>query len=551
MKRRTVVAALAGIPLAGCAIPGAGGCLLPAAQGASTPLAIDTHAHIFNASDLQVREFFAQTVLRDDSKSELYQLGRVVGGLVQDMAWTLAPSAAQELRLLEGYARCDPAMAQTLAARTAEADYRKGVAQLVAAGVRNQQSLRRPGVLGGLVEGAAVEAAIGELPPTLQEFEALQASAGGAGVLASNPTLRGFLSFLLHNFNHRHANARSYFGTYGSSKARSVDLLVPSLVDYDWWLAKGKPTDSPLVDQVQVLSRLAILTNGRIHGFVAFCPFREAMTAPAGGEGDSMKLVRAAILSGGQLGVKLYPPMGFAAWGNSKLSVWDKKPTLPRAAWEPGFGKRLDHAMKKLFDFCLAYDVPIMAHANESNGPYPAFETLAGSEHWERALKQFPGLRLSFGHFGDTDLEETEGQSRTRAFLQMMRMTEGQNVYADSGYFAGVLGHPVAMEDALKSLLREEGGLMGGRLMYGTDWMMTLAEKGVTKYLDQFVATYSQIDRAQPMGSAPLSDAFFAGNAATFLGLRRNGASRRRLEAFYGRHEIETPEWARKVDALT
>ena len=92
---------------------------------------------------------------------------------------------------------------------------------------------------------------------------------------------------------------------------------------------------------------------------------------------------------------------------------------------------------------------------------------------------------------------------------------------------------------------------MGGRLMYGTDWMMTLAEKGVAKYLDQFVATYSQIDRAQPMGSAPLSDAFFAGNAATFLGLRRNGASRRRLEAFYGRHQIETPEWARKVDALT
>jgi predicted TIM-barrel fold metal-dependent hydrolase len=102
-----------------------------------------------------------------------------------------------------------------------------------------------------------------------------------------------------------------------------------------------------------------------------------------------------------------------------------------------------------------AHDVPIMAHANESSGPYPAFETLAGSEHWERALKQFPGLRLSFGHFGDTDLEETEGQSRTRAFLQMMRMTEGQNVYADSGYFAGVLGHLVAMEDALKSLLRE------------------------------------------------------------------------------------------------
>jgi len=51
--------------------------------------------------------------------------------------------------------------------------------------------------------------------------------------------------------------------------------------------------------------------------------------------------------------------------------------------------------------------------------------------------------------------------------------------------------------------------------------------------------------------NAPLSDAFSAGKAATFLGLRRNDDSRRRLEAFYGRYEIETPEWARKVESLT
>ena len=50
------------------------------------------------------------------------------------------------------------------------------------------------------------------------------------------------------------------------------------------------------------------------------------------------------------------------------------------AGTEADFGKRLDAAMKKLFDYCLKQGVPIMAHTNHSNGAYKEFEDLAGSQ---------------------------------------------------------------------------------------------------------------------------------------------------------------------------
>src|ERR1700757_633586 len=58
------------------------------------------------------------------------------------------------------------------------------------------------------------------------------------------------------------------------------------------------------------------LYKGRVHGFVPFCPFREALTSKDGRPGESMQLVMSAIDQYGFIGVKLYPPMGFAAWNN-------------------------------------------------------------------------------------------------------------------------------------------------------------------------------------------------------------------------------------------
>lgn len=551
MNRRPFLSALALLPIVGCASPSkSSGCLPIGKTAENFPLTIDVHAHIFNGSDLQVREFFSQTVINDEPKSsELYKVGQVFSGILQNLAWNIAPSAQQELRRLDSYP-CGQAAAAAEAQETANGDYKRGRDQLQSAVRQNRVVLRSSGVLGGgVTSGPELEAAIEGLPAERGAFDQIHAS--GANVLSSNPTLKGYLDFVLHNFNHRHVNARSYFDTYGKNASRSVDLLVPSLVDYDFFLAKGVSATSPLGDQVKVLSRICVLTRGRVHGFVAFCPFREAVTSSGSDDGASMRLVKDAILNQGLLGVKLYPPMGFAAWGNAELNVWQGKPTLLPTASQADFGKRLDRSMQKLYEFCMANDVPIMAHSNESNGPYKDFRKLANGEHWQRALDRFPGLRISFGHFGDTDLEQHEDQVRTRSFMALMATQAGRNVYADSGYFAGIVGDPVAMEDALKVLLQQPDSPMGQRFMYGTDWMMTLAEKGVGQYLDQFVAIYARIEADLKVAPGTLSHAFFGKHAVQFLGLHKGAQSRGRIDAFYNRHGVDTPDWMRKVDAST
>lgn len=78
---------------------------------------------------------------------------------------------------------------------------------------------------------------------------------------------------------------------------------------------------------------------------------------------------------------------------------------------------------------------------------------------------------------------------------------------------------------------------------------MTLTQKNVKCYLDEFVANITNL-RKTPALPQDISDRFFARNAATYLGLRRNDANRKRLDRFYARKNIDTPDWMMKVDRL-
>jgi predicted TIM-barrel fold metal-dependent hydrolase len=528
----------------------------PSISDPSAPLTIDVHAHVFNGRDLQIAEFLAQTTA-EPGESEFYQFVRAMtGNLLQAIAWHGAPSARDELRALDRYSAklpdCNGSGRLRIAAADAfEEGYRRGRSQLQQAAKVASREPAAASVLGPSAAGSGLAAAIEALPATYEKF--VQDQSDRQSTLGSQPHFLGYISFVLHHFNFRYVNVLDYLTTYDRNSARKIDLLVPSLVDYDWWLARGNPTPTKLDEQVDIMGRLAVITGGRVHGFVPFCPFRETMTLGSDGVGDSLRRVKHAVLECGFIGVKLYPPMGFAAWGNSSLDVWKGKPTLPRAAWEPGFGKRLDAAMKSLFVWCKANDVPIMAHANRSNGPYSEFRELAGSEYWQRAIDAFPGLRVSFGHFGDTDLEDHQGQ-RTSSYLALMNdaaNSSGENVFADSAYFGGVLLNPVKVANVLAQLYANSPrDVLKARLMYGTDWTMILPLEHVESYLTEFAAVISRIEAAQGpsrVRESTLANAFFGLNAATFLGLRQGDKNRQRLEVFYERRQVTPPDWMRKI----
>ena len=525
----------------------------PVLSNLAAPLTIDTHAHFFNGSDLQIKAFLSETTVGPDS--ELYPLVSGMASILQFLGWHLAPGAQSEMAAIARYTEalkdCDAVDAMRRAATGSfEEGYTLGRNELQAAADAAYQTPTGAAVLGPRAGKTGLGAAIADLPTTFEEFEDRRSSA--STILGSQPTFLGYIQFILHQFNYRHVNAIDYLTTYSKSSPRRIDLVIASMVDYDWWLARGDKTPTSLSDQVDILSQMSVLLGGRMHGFVAFCPFRETMTLNSGGTGDAMRLVKRAIETRGCVGVKLYPPMGFAAWGNTGKKFWSNKPTLPAAASDPDFGMRLDSAMKSLFTYCVANDVPVMAHTNHSNGPNEEFKALAGSEYWRLALEQFPGLRVSFGHFGDTDPEDHKGE-KTRPFLKLMTQgsgSPGENAFADSGYFAGTLLNQAKMRDVLRDLYSAESRILLERFMYGTDWSMILPQKNVERYLSDFIEVLERIEKADRSLSArqtTLSNAFFGRNAVEFLGLRAGRGNRRRLEAFYARNKVSDPDWMRKI----
>jgi len=518
----------------------------------AAPLTIDTHTHFFNGSDLQIREFLSQTTVGPGS--ELYPLVKKMAGVLQKLAWSAAPGAQQERAAMAAYrARLqgcpDRAAPWEPAAGAAQQGYALGrnALQSAAAGAPQAGS---PAILSAAAQRDELQAVIDALPPTLEEFE----GNSPPKILETRPTLAGFVRFLFHHFNFRYVNALDYFRTYSSTGARKVDLAVASLVDFDYWLANGRPSMTPLADQVELISELSVLLGGRVHGFVAFCPFRETMTLDSAGVGNAMRLVRHAIEQRGLIGVKLYPPMGFAPWGNTGKTVWNDKPTLERAAWAPDFGARLDRAMDSLFLYCQANDVPIMAHTNKSNGPYKEFRALADSQYWKQAFDRYPGVRVSFGHFGDSDIEHVQGK-HSRQFLDLMTSAPGSNglnAFADSGFFAGAMFSQGNMRNTLLAMYRSDKGLMRERLMYGSDWHMILTQQKVQHYLADFIELMQRVEQDASMANKPgasLSDAFFGRNAAEFLGLRKGRGNRTRLERFYAGRGLAQPDWMRKLEA--
>jgi hypothetical protein len=539
----------------------------PRYSDGAKPLTVDVHAHFFNASDLQVKQFIDQVALKQ--KGPFGDAARVLSGVLQDVSWEAAPSAKEELEMLRKLApvlaKCEASGSNAALAGLRDAAYRSARSELNAA-------LERTGRSGPTATGrsytaqSALERRLGNataqadflvrhLPETHDEY--LQQRQSRAAIRRSEPTVQGTIDFVIQNFQYRYVSVHDYLETYSRGATRRVDLLVAHLVDYDWWLARGQPTRTTLRDQVGVMEEISLLTGGRVHAFAPFDPFREVMSTLEGGD-SSLALVRQAVHERGCIGVKLYPPMGFAAWGNAALDVWKDSSWLPDVVLRPDFGKRLDDAMAALFTWAREEQVPITAHTNVSNGPARRFEELATAKYWKQALEQFDrggkNLRIDFAHFGDTEMVG-EGPGHSEALVDLMSTSAGSRgakAFADASYFSDVLNSAEKLTGILKALYLRQSGLLAKRLMYGSDWEMSLVERNVESYLSGFEQLYDGLrtDLEQHGDQwRTLADDFFGRNATDFLGLRKGEATRMRLEEFY-RGRVATPAWMKKVDAL-
>jgi predicted TIM-barrel fold metal-dependent hydrolase len=373
--------------------------------------------------------------------------------------------------------------------------------------------------------------------------------------------------------------AATMVDTYGS-----VSLFTPCLVDYDEWSDDRAPT--PLADQIAIqtlVSKLAarqrIKRNDvRIHPFVAFDPAREVkrklpspdsvksyrpfgdprvfdenktyacVTTPAPAitaDSGAIEMVRHAVEAGGFLGVKMYPPVGFAPLDNASL-----RPTLPTSP-------RLDLALRALYAYCEAEEIPITAHTSAGNEYGLGFRDLVSPDRWIPVLKAYPNLRLNMGHYGhEYGVDRFQGVNACEAWIRQASalIQAYPNVYADlsNSPLAFDAGYRLRYIPYLRDILARFPKVRK-RLMYGSDWWLNRLQAGSDSFALGIRGALSDANAAAKSDTKlfspdEISD-IMGRNALRFLGLLddnnrpRSGRATARLRQFYADAQGVPPIW--------
>ncbi len=608
------VATVGDLALAGChhgmAIFKTGTLAPPPGVPTDSALTIDVHCHIFNGSDLQVEKFFGDIVFPT-------WWGKAAGEILQIASQAHAPSGSEEIsklkKLLDG---CSSSDGKTWVSETAQqqlGQFREDGFQRARAAVLAVQQNSSPRALAPGNEMLTLrlnsnddakqqifntfstaktnddlQRILNAPPPPLTENQNREFSlsiGGGTSPFdavaktskdAQPFNFKGAIQFIVQYFQYRYVSAQDYLNIFTPNAHRDVDLMLPSLVDFDWWLAKGNPTPTNLDVQAQAMKLISILSDGRIHGFAPFCPLRE-VAARAGlknrhGElaKSSLAFVQNAVRTQGFVGVKLYPPMGFAAYGNcvlddplhggradfwktNLLPDWASKDIRYSDGTSERLGNRLDGALDDLYTWCVKEDIPIMAHTEETNGPSDAYKELAGSKHWKCALTRYPGLRVNFGHLGGINDSTGNVQlpAESKAFVAMMG-SPSPNAYGDVAFSSNLIMGGSNFKERIQTAYGQSSdpSRLPSHLMYGTDWSLLEQIGNNDRYMQGFADVFAPIN-SKACSSHSAEDCFFGWNAAEYLGLKppNEGTvnTRSRLEAFYKDNCMPNPAWMQKM----
>ena len=297
-----------------------------------------------------------------------------------------------------------------------------------------------------------------------------------------------------------------------------VTLYIHHMMDVDnYFNDPGAPHRySSYFDHIEQISNMASLNqkyDGSIYAFAAFDPSRE----------DGLEIIRDAIEVKGFRGIKFYPPMGYRPFD------------------DPDYGNRID----RLYQYCIANDVPIFAHCNkEGFEAQPATHSGHNSNpmYWYQVLKMYPTLRLCLAHAGGgegwfaepsatdqvhhgeiTDLppdagEKQENWNSSYAKIVYKLCLSFINVYCDVAYL-DELSHVSKYSNIrlrLQKLFAAEPGF-SKKIIYGSDWHMLFQEGINQTYMSNYMELFDEIGFTEQN-----REDFFWNNALDYLKLDTN-----------------------------
>lgn len=459
----------------------------------------DAHTHFFNAQDVPVAGFLQKSVAHGIDDDRLRQfvialapLAEIVGKTAMTAkdehellcrGGSVSAAAAQGMKsLAEGTSDLDAEIERQADARARQL-YREivernaEIPRLFNEAARQAQSAS-VGALRHQVDRFSEELVIeafrdgaGSRPPGTKELMP-QTKARLSSPEATVAFMRGVLQFVRFMLSPRHHNLRTYIKRYAEhSPGLALSGCFASMVDFNYWLdCPAKATN--LLDQVRLHEQLAILSQGFLMPLVAYNPWVDIQEDDA-----SLKLVKKAVQAHGCVGVKIYPPMGFYPYGNAWHPVASTEPRPDVAA--------LDRKLRALYELCDELAVPVMAHANESNGRDRAHDALAGPLGWNELLDHGPPLKrltVNAGHFGGAHPRAADDW--TDGFIKLMARQGRLRIYGDLGYWSEIIDSAPAQAKLKKALTTAlgPGESVADRVMYGSDWLMLSQEPGWELY---------------------------------------------------------------------
>ena len=428
---------------------------------------IDTHAHFFNASDVPVRGFIAES-MGHNAPSWLQPLIKAMAALAEKLA-DRAPTAFDELTSLnqlsdatrgrsgrELEAQIDrwfqeerEAAAERVAEVVRGTDFERKYREMVPDGARDAGRISAQEVLN--VMAAARAARIQDRRRAAGDMRARAAKAK--------------LEFLFYMLSKRASNVRTYIEAFSpDDSSDGIDMVLGALVDFDYWL--DCPPRSAHEDQIALHQHLAALHGGFFRPVVAYNPWTDIQQ-----NGAALQRVCRAWATGVFVAAKIYPPTGFMPAGNAAGGV----PTQKR---RPDL-KKLDETLAAFFSMCAKQGIPVIAHAARSNGRDAAHDDFSSPSRWDtflcRVAAETNSPAISLGHFGG-DNPATEW---TRQFASLMRVYPKFRIFADLGYWDHLMCDDATHCAEARARLNDVIGMaigesekVGDRVMFATDWLM-------------------------------------------------------------------------------
>ncbi|MDR6287782.1 putative TIM-barrel fold metal-dependent hydrolase [Inquilinus ginsengisoli] len=513
---------------------------------------VDIHCHLFNGQDLPVVRFITKVVIPENetpepriAASRAVEDPSVLELVLQwfkDRLLHETPTAEQEIAYLKGEASLRsnataagaPDFAVSTLADVIQGRPPDGVGPRLAPDARSERFRT-------LLLDAAAQSGTMSLNRAAPRAEPDPREAALAAY-ESQSTIGVYLRWFTLFMQYRHSLAEQLTSALTNDGRKPV-LLVPLMIDYSKWL--GESVASSLRDQVEVFDLIA---RGRqaspaIHGMVAYDPLRAVyhQRRPDLQAEDPLSIVEDALESHGFLGVKLYPPMGFRAAGNTDGQGYPDL-VAEELRGVAGLGRDLDDALDRLYGLCTRIEAPVIAHAAATQGAGRGYADRADPTYWLRVLKRWPGLRLCLAHqgrFGYRSLApETAGQIYEDIIGRHISENPDTHLCMDISYLSEAL-RPGAENrkyyaDSLKAWIGRYDR-NAEHILFGTDWIMVGIEKAGAAYTRNVIWFLTEDCGL----SADQLDRILRLNAGRYLGLRDGDATRRRLlEGFYSVNQM-------------